>query len=227
MKQDYWLDKWKRDETAFHQSGVNPELRAFWSSLDLKSSDGVFVPLCGKSKDMLWLREQGHAVIGVELSRIAVSSFFAENEIPVKWSRREHFDVAEADGIRILCGNIFDVTMEDLEGSTAVYDRAALVALPPEMRDKYVSHTLRILSAGTQMLLVTLEYPQHEMNGPPFSVSPANVQHFYGARAEADLLSRRSILSDEPRLASRGITSLYSCVFRLTIERQRNSNARL
>jgi thiopurine S-methyltransferase len=215
MNEDYWLDKWERQDTAFHQEDVNEDLRTFWRSLDVKPDATVFVPLCGKSSDMIWLRELGHAVVGVELSRSAVSSFFSENGIAATWNRIGKFDVGEGNGIRILCGDFFDVTGEDLGTVTAMYDRAALVALPPDVRERYAAHLLDVLGRGARMLLITMDYPQEEMKGPPFSVPPAEVERLYSGKAKVSLLSRRDILADEPRLAARGSTSLHSCVFRV------------
>jgi thiopurine S-methyltransferase len=218
MNKEYWLEKWERHDTAFHQHDVNADLRSFWQSLDPQPGETVFVPLCGKSSDMLWLRERGHSVVGVELSRSAVESFFSENEISVSWNRNGEFDVAESDGVRILCGDVFNLTPDDLRNVTMVYDRAAMVALPADMRKRYAAHLEGILPAGTRILLVTLDYPQEEMNGPPFSVSPAEVERLYSDRAQISILSRRDIIASEPRLAERGITSLYSCVFRVALK---------
>jgi thiopurine S-methyltransferase len=218
MNREYWLDKWERHDTAFHQDDVNADLRSFWQSLDPRPGETVFVPLCGKSSDMLWLRERGHAVVGVELSRSAVESFFSENGISVAWSRQGTFDVAESDRIRIFCGDVFDLTPDNLENVTAVYDRAAMVALPADMRERYVAHLTDVLAKGTRILLVTLDYPQQEMNGPPFSVSPAEVERLYSDRAQTSTLSRRDIIANEPRLAERGITSLHSCIFRVALK---------
>jgi thiopurine S-methyltransferase len=217
MNEEYWLDKWERQDTAFHQDEVNEDLRSFWQSLDVRPDETVFVPLCGKSRDVLWLRARGNAVVGVELSHSAVESFFSENEIAVTWKRQGSFDVAESDGIRILCGDVFDLTAEDLGSVTAVYDRAALVALPTSMRERYVACLLDVLDSGTRMLLVTLEYRQEEMKGPPFSVPLAEVERLYHGRAEIDALSRRSILAEEPHFAERGVTSLHGCAFRVRL----------
>jgi thiopurine S-methyltransferase len=217
MNEKFWLDKWEHKEIGFHQKDVNEDLRNFWQSLDPEPDEIVFVPLCGKSHDMLWLREQGHEIVGVELSRVAVSSFFSENGMTPTWTRHGSFDVAAADGIRILCGNIFDLTADDLESVTCVYDRAALVALPAPMREKYVAHLLSILERGMRLLLVTLDYRQDEMNGPPFAVPADEVERLYSKSADIRLLSRRDILAEEPNFARRGITSLYSCAFRLTM----------
>lgn len=217
MEEEFWLDMWKRQQTGFHQRSVNPALRDFWPRLGLAAGDAVFVPLCGKSGDMIWLRGQGHPVVGVELSPLAVSEFFSENGLAAERYRQGRFEVSEAGGIRILCGNFFDLTAEDLAGVKAVYDRAALVALPREMRESYAARMAEILPPGTPMLLVTLEYPPEEMQGPPFSVPREEVERLYGHRGAVEVLARDAILAREPHFADRGVTALHECAFLVTL----------
>jgi thiopurine S-methyltransferase len=219
MEEEFWLDMWRRHHTGFHQRDVNAALREFWPRLGLAEGDAVFVPLCGKSGDMIWVREQGYPVVGVELSPLAVAEFFSENGLAAERHSQGSFEVAEAGGIRILRGNFFDLTADDLAGVKAVYDRAALVALPREMRESYAAHMAEILPAGTRMLLVTLEYPQAEMEGPPFSVPPAEVDRLYGPRGEVQLLARDAILAREPHFAERGVTELHECASLVTLRR--------
>ncbi len=208
MDKAYWLNRWDRQDTGFHQSEVNPYLREFWPRLQLSPASTVLVPLCGKSRDMLWLRQQGHAVLGVELSAIAVHAFFAENELSPHNNTADRFTRLTASGIQVLCGDLFDLNPEDTAAVSAVYDRAALVALPPDMRRDYVNHLLRILPLGTQILLVTLDYPQHEMAGPPFAVSLDEVTAHYRNHAEITLLSQHDVLAQTPRFQERGLSRL-------------------
>jgi thiopurine S-methyltransferase len=235
MNADYWLERWKRDETAFHQDEVNPYLRQYWRELHLAPDSPVFVPLCGKSSDMAWLREQGHPVLGVEVSRLAVEAFFVENGLTPKRISAERFDRYEAEGMRILCGDFFDLDKADLADIAAVYDRGALVALPPETRKRYVAHLLDILPMPTalafaspapsvpsaiQILLVTLDYPDGEMEGPPFAVSAEEVEalyHEYDGRANIRLLMQRDVLEESPRFQERGLSRLVESVFLLKL----------
>jgi len=217
VEQEFWIERWDRQQTGFHQRHVNTQLRSFWPDLGLARGDAVFVPLCGKSGDMAWLHEQGHPVLGVELSPLAVAAFFSENRLASQQRRQRHFDVAESDGIRILCGNFFDLTADDLAGTKAVYDRAALVALPPVMRERYAAHMAEIVPAGTRMLLVTLEYPQGQMQGPPFSVPQAEVERLYGPLGDVRLLRRDDVLSLNRPFAERGVTAMYECAFLVTV----------
>ena len=217
---EFWLERWERNETAFHQDDFNPYLRQYWQELHLEGDRAVFVPLCGKSLDMLWLRDQGHRVLGVELSAIAVQGFFTENGYTaqqVKQHAGGKFEHCEADHIVILCGDFFNLGKADLKNVSAVYDRASLIALPPEMRERYVRHLVSILPPATQILLITLEYHQPEMQGPPFSVSASEVEAFYSEHAEVRLLAQLDVLAQNPRFQQRGLTRLVENIFLLTL----------
>jgi len=220
MNKDFWLERWERDEIGFHQGGVNPYLRQYWHELHLASESTVFVPLCGKSRDMLWLQEQGHSVLGVELSSIAVQAFFQENGYSPYHAASGKFDCFEAADLRILCGDFFDLNKYDLAQTTAVYDRASLVALPPEMRVHYVRHLVDILPPGAQILLVTFDYPQPQMPGPPFAVSAEEVTAFYREYAEIRLLAQLDVLEQNPRFQQRGLSSLHENIFLLTLRKR-------
>lgn len=220
MKKDFWLERWEREEIGFHQNEINPYLHQYWQELHLARSSEVFVPLCGKSRDMLWLRQQGHSLLGVELSAIAVQAFFKENGYTPHHVTGEKFECYEADGIRILCGDFFDLGKNDLAQVGAVYDRASLVALPPEMRERYVRQLVNILPPAMQILLITLDYPQPEMPGPPFAVSVNEVKSLYHKHAEIRLLAQLDVLSQNPRLQERGLSRLQESIFLLTL-RQR------
>jgi thiopurine S-methyltransferase len=216
MDERFWHEAWAQHKIGFHQHDVNPALRESWDRLGLAPGDPVLVPLCGKSGDMAWLRGRGHPVLGVELSPRAVEEFFAEHDLVPERRTEGAFEVFEAGGIRILCGNVFGLTAEHLAGIKGVYDRAALVALPPAMRDRYAAILADNLPSGTRMLLVALEYPQAEMDGPPFSISPAEVERLYGGRGQIVPLSRRPILANEPRFIERGLTALDECAYLVT-----------
>lgn len=213
MKNDFWLDRWERGETGFHQDVTNPYLLRYWQGLQLKRNCEVFVPLCGKSSDLLWLRTQGCRVLGVELSATAVRDFFSENNLLAKCISHGRFDSYEANGIRILCGDYFDLSREDLAGVSAVFDRAALIALPPGMREDYANRLMNMLPSGTQMLLITVTYPQAEMQGPPFSVSPEEVDELYSEHAELRLLNRIEVLAHNPGFKERGLSSMQENIF--------------
>ena len=217
MKKDFWLERWERKETGFHQNEINPYLRQYWQDLHLASDSAVFVPLCGKSNDLLWLRKQGHPVLGIELSAIAAQAFFDENGYTPHRAASGKFDCYEVDGIRILCGDFFDLRKSDLAEVGAVYDRASLVALPPDMRERYVRHLVSILPSATQILLITFDYPQPEMPGPPFAVSRGEVEALYRACAEVRQLAQLDVLAQNPRFQERGLSRLQENIFLLTL----------
>lgn len=213
----YWLERWVNDEIAFHQEEVNAHLMHYWQTLAIDADCGVFVPLCGKSGDMIWLRERGHSVSGVELSPVAVQAFFDEREIVPQQTNTDRFVQLDAEGVRIYCGDFFDLNKSDLANTCAVFDRAALIALPPAVRQRYVQHMLDVLPSGTKILLVTIDYPQDEMAGPPFAVSVDEVESLYQSAADIHLLSQQDILAEHTRFRERGISQLQEFVFLCTV----------
>ncbi len=209
MEKDFWLERWELQQIGFHQNAVNPYLERYGDRLKGK----VFVPLCGKSLDMSWLAGQGAEVLGVELSPIAVRAYFEENGVSATCKSCGKFESHEANGIRILCGDFFDLRREDMQGVSAIYDRASMVALPVAMRERYVHHMMSILPEGAEILLITFDYPQDEMQGPPFAVSVEEVKRLYRDLAHIALLDQADIL--EPRFAERGVTRMQEKVFLL------------
>lgn len=219
MQPDFWLARWERGETGFHQDEVHPFLREFWPRVnaDMPGSR-VFVPLCGKSLDMWWLRQQGCAVLGVELSELAVQAFYAEASVEPARTALRNFQRYLASGVQLLCGDFFALLPEDLDGCCLVYDRASLIALPPAMRQDYVAHLCRLLPQGAAMLLITLDYDQHEMEGPPFAVSEAEVRAMYAGRARVELLASHDALAENERFRQRGISRLHENVFLIELK---------
>lgn len=217
MNKDFWLARWQRAEIGFHQDEINPYLRRFCPELNVAHGGEVFVPLCGKSRDMFWLLQQGFHVLGVELSPIAVRDFFHEQgQLPRRVSSAG-FENFIGDGICLSCGDFFDLRREDMVQVSAVYDRASLVALPPEMREQYAQHLASILPSGTRILLVTFDYPQHEMSGPPFAVSVSAVELLYSPYAEIRLLAQADVLAQNPRFQQRGVSRMQENIFLLTL----------
>lgn len=216
MEADFWHNRWRDNAIPFHKAETNPSLEKHFHNLGLDGAGDVFVPLCGKSVDMCWLREQGCTVTGVELSDIAVRDFFAEQGMAAESRREGAFEILEADGIRLLCGDFFALEPVHTANASAVYDRAALIALPPDLRSRYVEHLHAIVPARAPMLLLTFEYPPHETEGPPFSVDVEAVRALYAGKRQVTLLESADRLADEARLAERGITRLQEHAFLLT-----------
>lgn len=219
MEANFWHERWERAEIGFHQQHINTHLQQFWSHLELHPGQRVFVPLCGKSLDLLWLASQGHPVTGVELSPVAVAAFFAENGLqPRRW-REGTFEVWEVDEIRILLGDFFDLEPQHLADVAGVYDRASLIALPPPMRQRYAQHLTSILPPRVRVLLVTMEYDQRVLAGPPFAVDEAETRALYQATYTVELLYTRDALAEESRWRERGLTWLFERVYRLSPSR--------
>src|SRR5690606_23452572 len=190
MDAEFWLQRWREGRTNFHQARVTPPLEKFWRLLELPPGSRVLVPLAGKTLDMLWLARQGLRVLGVELSPLAVEQFFAENGLqPAVRDSAQGRHYAAGD-IELICGDIFDLDDATLAGCTGVYDRAALVALPADMRARYVDRVYGRLPGGYRGLLVSLDYPQDQMAGPPFSVDDDEVRRLYADHTEVELVSR-------------------------------------
>jgi thiopurine S-methyltransferase len=216
VQPEFWQERWRTAQIGFHQSAVDRHLKAYWPRLKLAVGSRVFVPLCGKSLDLLWLRDQGHAVIGVELSRIAVEAFFAENGILARRRSLAEFEVYEADGVTLYCGDFFKLTPEQIGSVSAVYDRASLISWTTELRAPYAAHLAALAGSGTQTLLITVEYPPLQMNGPPFAVFSADVTSLYAGAYEIELLGADEILELEPRFKARGLTEMREVCYRLS-----------
>jgi thiopurine S-methyltransferase len=215
MNPDFWHERWQKNEIGFHQPEINAHLQDFWAQLAVPAGGQVFVPLCGKSRDLLWLRAQGHRVLGVELSPIAVRDFFSENALTPQVTRHGVFERYNADGLTVLCGDFFALTPEIMQDVAGVYDRASLIALPPALRPRYAAHLAAILPAPAKVLLVTMEYPQAQMNGPPFSVSEEEVRRLYEPRYRVMRLFAKNILDENPRFRERGLSTLSEQVYLL------------
>lgn len=130
MNTDYWLESWKQNKIGFHQHEFNDHLSSFWKQLNVGSQSQVLVPLCGKSLDLLWLRQQGHHVIGIEISAIAIGDFFVENKLSFTHRQQNDLQIWESDHLTILQDDFFNLTAHQLLQVEGVFDRAALVALP-------------------------------------------------------------------------------------------------
>lgn len=188
MEAQFWRDKWIANQIGFHEDSTHPMLQRHWRSLNIESVERIFVPLCGKSKDMMYLCSLGHHVIGLELSEIAIDAFLAENEITAKREEIGDFVRYSADDYTLYCGDIFKFDSSVCGAFGGLYDRAALIALPPEMRTDYVAKLRSLCSAGTRGLLVTVTYPPEEIKPPPFAVPNNEVNALYKPWCEIEIL---------------------------------------
>lgn len=179
MEPEFWHERWAENRIGFHEGETNAALAAHFDALGLARGARVFVPLCGKTRDIAWLLDQGMRVAGAELSDLAVRQLFDEMQVTLVVAAAGPLTLWRGGGAEIFCGDIFDLGAGTLGPVDAVYDRAALVALPAEMRAAYAAHLTRITAAAPQ-LTISFEYDQTAMDGPPFSVPEAEVRRLYG-----------------------------------------------
>lgn len=188
MEHNFWHNKWQKQEIGFHLAEVNPLLIQYFPSLSLQTAARVFLPLCGKTKDIHWLLARGYHVVGAELSQIAIDQLFAELALTPQINQLGKLLHYSAKNIDIFVGDIFELSPEVLQPVDAIYDRAALVALPPAMRQQYTTHLMHLTQTAPQ-LVVSLAYDQNLVDGPPFSVTDQEVHHHYQASYKLQLLS--------------------------------------
>lgn len=215
MERDFWIERWEKHEIGFHQPKAQPALVTHWPRLGVKSGSTVFVPLSGKSLDMTWLAGQGLKVVGSELSPLAVREFFEDQgEIP-DVRRHDGFEIMSKGAVEIWLGDFFALDRAHLPAFDAFYDRAALVAMPPEMQRGYVDKLAELVPTGAVGLLIGLDYNPQEMQGPPFPVPRARVVELLGDAFDVEFIEARSGLAKADHLAKRGITYLEEASYLL------------
>ncbi len=189
MEAKFWLNRWQTNQTGWHEAAVNPLLITHFPSLNVPPGSRVFVPLCGKSLDLGWLLSRGYTVAGAELSELAVTQLFAELGIEPRITevgKHKHF---RGEKIDIYVGDLFDLSREILGPVDAIYDRAALVALPEAMRVHYTAH-LKTITALAPQLVIGYEYDQTVVPGPPFSVTADKLHRHYSDNYNLTPLAR-------------------------------------
>lgn len=216
MKHDFWHHKWEIKQTGFHLDYVHPLLKRNLKAFSV--SDSIFVPLCGKTLDIGYLLSLGHRVVGVELSELAVSELFQQLQLTPNISSwrvgASEGQIYQAGKLTIYVGDFFALQAKDLGAISVVYDRAALIALPKELRIQY-SHHIRLITQQAPQLLITLDYDQSIAGGPPFAVSSAEVATLYRDTYTIDLLEEADILDEEPRFRAKGLTAFYQRAYQL------------
>jgi len=215
MEPEFWHKRWSSNQIGFHSPQVNPYLQRFWPQLGVAQGSRVLVPLCGKTLDLIWLVQQGYSVLGVELSEKAATDFFLEHQLEPSVSEEGAFKVFRAAGIEIRRGNFFALEPGDVADCSALYDRAALIALPVPMREQYAAHLQSILPRGVG-LLITLDYTQDEMPGPPFSVGDDEVQRLLGGAWQLEVLQVQDVLGESWKFLQAGVTRLDERVYRIS-----------
>lgn len=187
MHAKFWHDRWENQQLGFHEGVANSLLVRHFDQLHLAEGSRVFVPFCGKTRDIAWLLSRGCKVVGAELSQLAITQLFDDLGIPPEISERGGLRHHHAGAVEVFVGDLFELTDRDLGPVDAIYDRAALVALPAALRPRYSQHLVDI-TAGAPQLLVTFEYDQELMEGPPFSLSGEEVHRHYADPYDVQLL---------------------------------------
>lgn len=217
MEPDFWEERWQQNEIGFHLPCVHPLLERFLPVLELDEGATLLLPLCGKTLDIGYLLSLEYRVIGVELSELAVTQLFDSLELEPDVSPWCGGRCYRAGALTIFQGDFFQLTSADIGAVDGIYDRAALVALPPEMRTRYAERLVEMTFAAPQ-LLISFEYDQARMDGPPFSVATAEVGRLYGDLYELRELSRQDIIEKAERFRERGLDSFVEVAWHLTAE---------
>ena len=213
MEAAFWHQKWADNQIGFHQAQANPYLQRYWPGLGLAAGSRVLVPLCGKSLDLAWLAGQGYRVRGIELSRRAVEDFFQEQGLQAQVRQQGAFEVWCSGEVELWCGDFFALRAEDVADCVGLYDRAALIALPPQMRERYMGLLSQILPVGSG-LLVTLDYEQKLLEGPPFSVADEEVRRGF-AGWQVEEVEARDVIGESPKFLQAGVKRLMERVYRV------------
>ncbi len=215
VDKQHWLDRWRENRIGFHEAAVNRHLETWLPQFELEAGSCVFMPLCGKAHDIAWLAGQGFEVIGIELSELAIEAFFEEQNLDFERFESDRFGIYEAERITLLQGDFFELRNDDLGACSFVYDRAALIAMAESDRPRYYQHMLSITPGVSSMLLITMDYDQSEMQGPPFAVPDEEIQRYYEKAFSINLLYSEDIVDERPRWREAGLSRLVESVYRL------------
>ena len=222
QEQQQWWVRWQEGRIGFHLPEVNPLLIRHVHSLATDAHPNerscILVPLCGKSKDLIWLQSHFHKVIGVELVPQAVEAFFEENQITPTYSLRDSFATYLHDNLALLQGDIFQMSSKYLEDHPiqAIFDRASLIALPDKLRKNYVALLRSLGSCNTKLLLVTLAYEEGMISGPPHSIPENKIFELFAFATNIELLEKQDILPESPNFQKAGLRWAYEAVYLIT-----------
>ena len=216
MEIDFWKKRWLDNQTGFHLDQANPYLTDYWSALNLSPNSTVLVPMCGKSLDMRWLAEQKLKVLGVECSEKAVEEFFSEQNIKQKIDTHNNYARHSTDDYSLLLGDFFKLDKKILSEVNAVYDRASLVALPEQMREQYAKLLVNELPDTVTMLLVTVDFNQSLMSGPPFSITDEEVQALYSDHFDIKILHQKDVIEEQQRFKEKGLDYMIERVYKIS-----------
>ncbi len=206
-----WESRWQEGRIGFHLPEVNSYLLRYSDKLLTQNPESVFVPLCGKTLDLPWLAGRTKKVVGIELVQKAVQDFFKENKLTHSIQQSGKLNLFSSDTIVLFQGDFFDLNKEQTASFDAIYDRASIVAFDQPERERYVNHLMSFLEPGGRILLITLEYDQNQMTGPPFSVPADEIERLYAPYGELKLLETSDILDE--RFRKNGLDGMLERVF--------------
>ncbi len=216
METSFWQERWQKNEIGFHLPQVHAWLKRQWPLLieqgKVTTNSRIFVPLCGKSLDIGYFLDMGHKVVACELSIEAVTELFKQLQLQPSITPWGEGQCYQAQNLCVYVGDFFTLTTQDIGNVECIYDRAALIALPPEMRSDYSAKLIQ-LCPKANMLLITLDYVQSLMSGPPFAVSEQEVQKHYKTKHHVSVLVQKDIIEKEPRFKKRGLNSLTETLY--------------
>jgi len=206
-----WESRWQEGRIGFHLPKVNSYLLRYSDKLLTQNPESVFVPLCGKTLDLPWLAGRTKKVVGIELVHKAVKDSFKENKLTYSIQQSGKLNLFSSDTIVLFQGDFFDLNKEQTASFDAIYDRASIVALDQPERERYVNHLMSFLEPGGRILLITLEYDQNQMIGPPFSVPADEIEWLYAPYGVLELLETSDILDE--RFRKKGLDGMLERVF--------------
>ncbi|WP_440999973.1 hypothetical protein [Fodinibius sp. SL11] len=218
METSYWQSRWQKGNTGWHMDTVYPPLPNLWNHLGIESTARILVPLCGKSLDLQWFVDQGHTVTGVDVSQKAMCH--------IKQRHPESFRRDNSHGFTIYCskslvlwkGDFTKLPATEIPPQDLIYDKASIIALPANMRQRHADKLIELCSPHTKILMQTFEYEQQEMNGPPFSVDEQELEKLFGNQFKLTCIHEQSKLEELQRFQQRGLSSyLTEKVFILTL----------
>lgn len=219
MEISYWQSRWNKGKTGWQMEDVYPLLPKYWPKMNVSPGAVVLVPLCGKSLDMIWLAEQGYRIVGVEVSKKAVNEFAEKHFTDFSRYSSHGFQVIKSNNIALWQGNFLKFPSSSLETIDVIYDKAALVAFPPDKREVYANKIGSLNSNNTRMLLQTFEYNQKEMAGPPFAVFREEVQRLYEGKFDIIRLCRKTRNDLLPKFKLRGLQTYFDEILYLLISK--------
>ena len=208
MEPEFWIEGWEQGRTAFDQADPHRWLAEHWATLGAAENSTVFVPLCGKTVDMVWLADQGHKIVGVELSRLAVDQFFEMVDMEPTIETIGPLTAHRSGPYELWCGDLFELPATVYDRVDVVFDRASIVALPPEIRRRYADTLAAQLRSDVAWYLVSFSYDQAEMDGPPFSVTLTEIDELFGAEFSIETLVDESVIERAPGMRERGLTAM-------------------